>query len=654
MASSPDSSHNIEDLPAGARTPTNTIPRSHFAGAASELSPPGSQTQPTSTHMAGVMGMGPGNGGPETMPEGTSSAQSQQQPKIPSWMNKRSEEEYQRAMEYVVDQDFTLETPIMMSRSWLQQVLIVFLLSPGLVTSHPRYQSRPELYPLQLNITVPATTDVADGYIFIAPISPQPVQPGAYILRNDGDLVWSGLGRYDIYPANFKVTQWQGKPVLQAFQGYITLSPMRNFGHMSLLDDHYESVRQTRNCDPLLMSLQEFNIHGDEKSAQMQTDRQTQMNLIPWGGDANQTWILDSVAQGKYTTLSCPERVAHAWSVDIDVETGRVVWEWHSVDHVDPGASKLGLQSGCFGSGRDSTDPWIYFLINSIDKDDEGNYLLSARFPSTIYKIDAQSGEILWQLGGRNSTFTYNQELEFAFQHDARFRGRHGDIELISFFDNSYAGCNNITAHPYSSGKYVQLNHSDKTATLTAHLIHPEKVLSSGTGNVQLLPNGNSFVNWDSVGSITEFRANDSQVVFNAWLYSGDGPWNSTQSYRGFRFPWHGRPSEHPSIVARIADRTQTMSIFVSWNGDTETATWRFYVRAVLDGLDQRWKPIGQADRKSFETRFEYSLPERSLDDRIQVAAKAVDVRGSELTFVEANFRDITSWPPGESYEAEA
>ncbi|KAL4888303.1 hypothetical protein BDV59DRAFT_188781 [Aspergillus ambiguus] len=108
MASSPESTHNLpfEDSPAGARTPTNTIPRSQFAGAASELSPPGSQTQPMSMDIRGIMGQGMSMA--EAATEAMTSAGAQQQ-KLPSWMTKRAEEEYQRSMEYVVDQGFSLD-----------------------------------------------------------------------------------------------------------------------------------------------------------------------------------------------------------------------------------------------------------------------------------------------------------------------------------------------------------------------------------------------------------------------------------------------------------------------------------------------------------------------------------------------------------------
>ncbi|KAB8232315.1 uncharacterized protein BDW43DRAFT_280016 [Aspergillus alliaceus] len=108
MASSPESSHmHSEDSPVGSRTPTNNTrtSTSQFPGT-SELSPPGSQTQSISTDIGGITGVGNTStlGGSGE----TTSAQQQQQPGA-SWMNKRAEEEYQRAMDYVVDQDFSLD-----------------------------------------------------------------------------------------------------------------------------------------------------------------------------------------------------------------------------------------------------------------------------------------------------------------------------------------------------------------------------------------------------------------------------------------------------------------------------------------------------------------------------------------------------------------
>jgi hypothetical protein len=47
------------------------------------------------------------------------------------------------------------------------------------------------------------------------------------------------------------------------------------------------------------------------------------------------------------------------------------------------------------GTGLDPTLPWDYFHINSVDKDDAGDYLISARHTSTVYKFSGINGTIL-------------------------------------------------------------------------------------------------------------------------------------------------------------------------------------------------------------------------------------------------------------------
>lgn len=106
MLSSPESdqfSHE-EATHTGARTPTGAGPNVH-----DELSPPGSmkqQQQQFHYHNQQGLGQGQGAGGVDTK------GAEKPQPGA-SWMNKRAEEEYQRAMEYVVDRDFSLRTSLL-------------------------------------------------------------------------------------------------------------------------------------------------------------------------------------------------------------------------------------------------------------------------------------------------------------------------------------------------------------------------------------------------------------------------------------------------------------------------------------------------------------------------------------------------------------
>ncbi|KAJ5983426.1 hypothetical protein N7481_005525 [Penicillium waksmanii] len=105
MASSVDSVHTDSDGAGnGARTPTRQVHASAATAAAatSELSPPGSQPQ-TIPGLSTVGALGSLGEPDSTQPNGKGF-----DAPIASWKSKRAQEEYQRAMENVIDQDFNL------------------------------------------------------------------------------------------------------------------------------------------------------------------------------------------------------------------------------------------------------------------------------------------------------------------------------------------------------------------------------------------------------------------------------------------------------------------------------------------------------------------------------------------------------------------
>ena len=109
MASSADSVHSDSDaIGIGARTPTHLVQPSSAAAAAaaaSELSPPGSQSQ----HIPDISAVNDFR----NIELGSNQAYSREpEPPIAEWKSKRAQEEFQRAMEKVVDRDFNLSSCI--------------------------------------------------------------------------------------------------------------------------------------------------------------------------------------------------------------------------------------------------------------------------------------------------------------------------------------------------------------------------------------------------------------------------------------------------------------------------------------------------------------------------------------------------------------
>lgn len=265
------------------------------------------------------------------------------------------------------------------------------------------------------------------------------------------------------------------------------------------------------------------------------------------------------------------------------------------------------LSSFTVGTGHNSSDPVDYFHLNSIDRGFDGNYLISARHTSTIYKINGTTGEIIWRLGGKHSNFTLGEGAEFGLQHHARVVSESDDSTTISLFDNSDPKVHGKEKKDgkQSRGIILSMNTTSWEANLVQGFSAPDNIFASTQGNTQVLDNGNVFVNWGSAGAISEFLPNGS-VIFHAYLDSGElFEKGDVENYRGFKFNWTGIPTEKPAVVA-LKHGESTM-VYVSWNGDTETRTWRFY------GNDEEGENtfLGEEKRTGFETGFYVTRGER-------------------------------------------
>jgi len=267
----------------------------------------------------------------------------------------------------------------------------------------------------------------------------------------------------------------------------------------------------------------------------------------------------------------------------VDIGTGQMFFEWHSLDHV-------GLAESYWEPSKDRRGDFDYFHINSIDIDHDSTLLVSAKGTSAVYKIDPVSGEVIWRLGGKKSDFKMGEGTRFAYQHDAR---RLSD-GTITIFDNAA-----WNAGEHSRGLVLELDEDEMTVSLVREYPHPYGQIAESQGNMQTLPKGNVFIGWGSEPLFSEFGSN-GELLFDARFPP------KVESYRAFRFPWTGQPSDDPAMVAgRGSDNKVT--IYASWNGATEVATWE-----VLAGPGpERLKPVGSVPRHGFETTITVSSAER-------------------------------------------
>ena len=259
-------------------------------------------------------------------------------------------------------------------------------------------------------------------------------------------------------------------------------------------------------------------------------------DLQPYGLQTGQGWVTTGIFR------------------EIDIASGNVLFEWSSIDHVDLSLSYVGLGTEGGNNGTSNLTAWDYFHINSADKTPEGDYIISSRHTSCIYKISQVDGSIIWRLGGMMSSFAL-QNFNFSSQHDARFLSETSDTTTISLFDNASDGFRNSSG--MSSGMVVVLNTTDMTASLTGQYTAPGSGLSSTSqGNMQLLANGNFLIGWGEQPYISEHEP-DNSLVFFANL--GD-----VVNYRAFKFNWTGSPQELAALFASAQTSECATSLYAS------------------------------------------------------------------------------------------
>ncbi|PNS15326.1 hypothetical protein CAC42_5497 [Sphaceloma murrayae] len=426
---------------------------------------------------------------------------------------------------------------------------------------------------------------VTPGYIFIAPYRNR--DPGAYIYDNFGDLVWSSAGESGPKVAHAPHTcQYQGMPHLCFFQGEQHQGFAR--GHGTIMDQNYRVVKTVDSS-------------GAGASADMHEFRMTP--------HSNGTSVLMTVYQPRMFDLTINPRFrikgGMGWIVEgvfqeVEIHTGRVLFEWRSTDHIDPGLSyTFPATTDTSGDGLTEDTPWDYFHINSIDKNTDGDYLISARHVAGIYKLSGIDGHVIWQLGGANPSFNQTN-FNFSSQHHARWLSENSTHTLLTFFDNA-SNTFNVT-NRFSHGYVVSINHVHGTASVIKSYTAPDPSggLSSGSqGNMQLLPGGNVHLGWGEHAYFSEHTFEGEPVQYGLLAQRE----SNVMIYRSYKFNWTGTPLTKPALwtYALAEDAQRGMAAYVSWNGATEVRRWNFYAGNSSTGP---YGFIGTTEKRGFETSW--------------------------------------------------
>jgi len=434
-----------------------------------------------------------------------------------------------------------------------------FPINPGDSHAVQHYASAPSLTPSTVRITTPAKPGAAPGDLFLAPYQGVGT-PGAMIAEQDGSLVWFHPLPAGDDATNFRVQQYEGKPVLSWWQGRI-LEVGFGQGEDVLYNTSYQHVASIRAGNGYHADLHEIAL-APEGTAWIDMFDPIEMNLSSYHGSAHGV-VSDSVVQ------------------EIDVKTGLVMWEWHALGHVPISESHNPVPAAGY--------PWDYVHVNSISPGGEGgssqtgDVLLSARNTWALYDVDIHSGAVRWRLGGDHSSFKLGPGTRTYWQHDAEWQPG----GLISVFDNG----SDPPKEKQSRGLVLDPNLGTRTVTLVKQFANPTKtLLATSQGNVLNLPGGDWLMGYGGLPNFTEYDAS-GHVLLDGTLGK------NVQSFRTYLSPWSGRPTTPPSLVATPSG-AGAIAVSASWNGATEVASWRVLAGTSPGAL----APVTTAPRAGFQT----------------------------------------------------
>jgi hypothetical protein len=282
---------------------------------------------------------------------------------------------------------------------------------------------------------------------------------------------------------------------------------------------------------------------------------------------------------------------------ELELPSGRVLFEWHSADHVTP-------EDSYADPPTDGVTPFDYFHANAVDVYDEDHLLISSRNTWAVYKVNKTSGDIVWRLGGKHSDITQPEGSRFEWQHDARWLGNG-----ISLFDNGA----DPKIEPQSRGLILNIDESAKTSSLRQQFLHPKAPSAGSQGNLQIKPDGSVVIGWGAQPYVSH-HAPDGSVLLETTFPT------DMYTYRGFMFDWKSQPKTSPNFIV-TRNLTGSVTARASWNGATEVAHWELWAGRDHDNL----RKVAQQRKTAFETVLKGEASDRYLELR------AVDAQGTVL-----------------------
>ena len=228
--------------------------------------------------------------------------------------------------------------------------------------------------------------------------------------------------------------------------------------------------------------------------------------------------IVDNVSEDIESAGSSTKVIA---SVLQEIKDGEVIWQWDSTDY--PQLYNLSVEGNNFTNSSVWQD-YIHFNSITIDKKDN-NLVCSFRNLDSVIKLDRNTGDILWILGGNGDQFGLGDEQKFSRQHMARIL-ENGDMTI---FDNGW---------DYKKTRVLQISVDEENKKIVDYKeFSVANRFSMYMGSAQKIDNSNDVfvIGWGSANTDTAIMSEvdfKNDKVLSELHFIDD----TKQAYRVYKF----------------------------------------------------------------------------------------------------------------------
>jgi len=323
---------------------------------------------------------------------------------------------------------------------------------------------------------------IAEGYVFLA-VATDVAGVGCYvmILENDGTVVWY-KELPDDYSYDFKVLP-NGNLHYAQFIHHHTYTDGGDVVHV-ILDENFNEVETIEAGNGYVAEAHDFQMLPNG-------------NVLLLGYYMSEVDMSQIVSGGHPAAL-----VSGALIQELDAQRN-VVFQWRTWDNYS--FEDYGFDSSATGAIVSA------FNLNTINQDHDGRL-----FTSGIRKLNRQTGESIYNLGGDENEFTFvGVDPEEALGHFAGHAFHRIENGNVLMYDNSGQSNGTSRVHEYA------LDEENKIATHIWTYTPVTDIRAWQHGNAQRLPNGNTFIGWGgasgkTIPTCTEVTT-DGSVVFEAY-----------------------------------------------------------------------------------------------------------------------------------------